>query len=171
MDHLSPEEVHGKADGPGNEEGQGTKPLHADMFLNFVDPASLLLLPPREAAEAVISQHRERLTLARQQQQQQQQQRAAAASASGGPYTPLHKRLRTHRRAAGSSRCRLSNTLGAHPSMSDEAPLLALERGLAARNTLHRLRQQVLELPNPNRHGVALIYGARMSSNDGHDYR
>ncbi|KAL8270419.1 hypothetical protein Esti_005648 [Eimeria stiedai] len=164
MDHLSLGDIHGTFQGPPTEET--TKPLNADMFLNFVDPASLLLLPPREAAEALISQHRERLTLVRQQQQQQQQQPRAA-----GAYTPLHKRLRTHRRAAGSSRCRLSNCLAAPPSMSDEGPLLALERGLVARNTLHRLRQQVLELPNPNRHGVALIYGARMSSNDGHDYR
>lgn len=54
---------------------------------------------------------------------------------------------------------------------SEEAPLLALERSIAARNTLHRLRHQVLELPRPNRHGVGLIYGARMSSDDGHDYR
>ncbi|KAL8454410.1 hypothetical protein Emag_001437 [Eimeria magna] len=169
MDHLPLGDIHGTFQGPPAEES--TKPLNADMFLNFVDPASLLLLPPREAAEALILQHRERLTLAKQQQQQQHQQQQQQQQRAAGPYTPLHKRLRTHRRAAGGSRCRLSSSLAPAPSMSDEAPLLALERGLAARNTLHRLRQQVLELPNPNRHGVALIYGARMSSNDGHDYR
>lgn len=147
----------------GSPPGEGAlPPLSSDMFLNFVNPSTLLLLPPREAAETLLAQHRERLALAKQQQQ-----RAVATC------PPPHKRLRGPRRAGTSSGTRLVAPVGAGTTgiATDEGLLLALERGLAARQTLHRLRHHVLELPKPNRHGVGLIYGVRMSSVDGHDYR
>ncbi|OEH75094.1 hypothetical protein cyc_03230 [Cyclospora cayetanensis] len=139
-------------------------PLTADMFLDFVDSSSLLLLPPRKAAEALVAQHRERLSLAKQHKQR--------GLATCPP--PAHKRLRGPRRATTGCTTRLVPQSGgpsAAAPCGNEGTLATLERSLAARNTLHRLRHQVLELPKPNRHGVGLIYGARMSSDDGHDYR
>ncbi|XP_026190681.1 uncharacterized protein LOC113146713 [Cyclospora cayetanensis] len=134
------------------------------MFLDFVDSSSLLLLPPRKAAEALVAQHRERLSLAKQHKQR--------GLATCPP--PAHKRLRGPRRATTGCTTRLVPQSGgpsAAAPCGNEGTLATLERSLAARNTLHRLRHQVLELPKPNRHGVGLIYGARMSSDDGHDYR
>lgn len=171
---LGPQEPHGPPTG-GPPVEEHPPQLSADMFLNFVDSSSLLLLPAREAAEALVAQHRERLTLAKQQQQQAQQHQQQRGVVT---CPPAPKRLRGPRRAAAVCGTRLATSMGAPAAGSsslgppgDEGPLLALERGLAARNTLHRLRTQVLELPKPNRHGVGLIYGARMSSDDGHDYR
>lgn len=151
-----------------------SSPLRAEMFLDFVDSSSLVMLPSREKAEALLQQHRQRLSATREQQRGgvcarlRPLERPPFAFVSTGCRNRSGSTLTSI--VAERDSTKLKGIVNGELPLTEKT-LTTLEVGLRARESLYRLRQQVLELPGPNRHGVALVYGAKMSADDGYDYR